>query len=133
MTRFNMQHKFVEFVPAILEEGVIYVSIEYGTASHLCCCGCGEKVVTPITPTDWKLIFNGETISLHPSIGNWSFKCRSHYFVKGNQIEWVGDMSDEQVEGIRNNDRKNKNQYLEERHTEKYSKGIIKTIKNWFK
>jgi Family of unknown function (DUF6527) len=35
---------------------------------NLCCCGCGEKVVTPLRPTDWKLIFDGKTISLDPSL-----------------------------------------------------------------
>ena len=60
--------------PDELEQGTIYVSIRFATASHLCCCGCGNKVVTPIRPTDWKLIFDGKTISLDPSIGNWSFR-----------------------------------------------------------
>jgi hypothetical protein len=27
---------FVEFVPEVLERGVLYVSEKYGTASHLC-------------------------------------------------------------------------------------------------
>src|ERR1039458_6166357 len=87
----KLSHKFVEFVPNVLEKGVLYVSITYGTASHLCCCGCGREVVTPITPTGWKLIFDGETVSLHPSIGNWNFPCRSHYWISNNRVEWAED------------------------------------------
>jgi len=34
-------------------------------------------VVTPLSPTGWSLIFDGETVSLYPSIGNWNFPCRS--------------------------------------------------------
>lgn len=86
-----MQHKFVEFIPDDISSGILYVSLNYRTAVHKCACGCGEEVVTPITPKDWKLTFNGEAISLHPSIGNWSFKCRSHYFVKNNKIAWCKD------------------------------------------
>ncbi|MFC4855982.1 DUF6527 family protein [Actinophytocola glycyrrhizae] len=29
---------------------------------------------------DQRRDFNGETVSLSPSIGNWSFPCRSHYY-----------------------------------------------------
>ena len=90
----KLSHKFVEFVPDVLEKGVLYVSITYGTASHLCCCGCGREVVTPITPTGWKLTFDGETVSLNPSIGNWNFPCRSHYWIKNDCAEWADEWSD---------------------------------------
>lgn len=129
----KVEHKFVKFVPAALEEGVVYVSIDYGTASHSCCCGCGEKVVTPITPTDWKIIFNGETISLHPSIGNWSFECRSHYWVRENQIVWVGDMSSDMVEAIRKHDRQNKNQFYNQKKLNQKPINLFTKLKNWFK
>ena len=60
----TLMHEFVEFIPDAIEEGKIYVSIEYATAVHKCACGCGKEVVTPLSPTDWKLIFDGKTISL---------------------------------------------------------------------
>ena len=82
----TMQHKFVEFIPDVIEEGVLYISIEYCTAIHKCVCGCGNEVVTPLSPTDWELTFNGKTVSLDPSIGNWSFKCQSHYWIAKNSI-----------------------------------------------
>jgi hypothetical protein len=83
----TLEHKFVEFVPEELQEGFIYISIRYKTASHLCACGCGTRVVTPITPKDWKVTFDGKTISLSPSIGNWNFPCKSHYYITKNVIE----------------------------------------------
>src|SRR5688572_12008813 len=85
----KLSHRFVKSVPEQLEEGVLYVSIEYATAIHRCCCGCGNEVVTPLSPKDWKLTFDGESVSLSPSIGNWSFKCRSHYWIARNRIRWV--------------------------------------------
>ena len=70
----KVRHEFVEFIPSTLNDGVLYISIPYATAVHKCCCGCGEKVVTPLTPTDWSLTFDGLTASLSPSIGNWGFQ-----------------------------------------------------------
>jgi len=96
-----VQYEFVEFIPEVLKEGVVYISLPYATASHKCCCGCGNVVVTPITPTDWKLTFDGETISLFPSIGNWSFPCRSHYWIRQNQVEWAESWSEEEIESGR--------------------------------
>ena len=33
----TLTHEFVEFIPDVIEEGKIYVSIEYATAVHKCC------------------------------------------------------------------------------------------------
>ena len=81
-------HKFVKSVPEVIVDGVIYVSVDYATAIHKCCCGCGNEVVTPLSPDDWELTFDGRTISLYPSIGNWNFKCQSHYWITKNTVEW---------------------------------------------
>ena len=105
---FRLEHRFVQHIPRSLEPGVLYVSIEYATAAHLCCCGCGEEVVTPLTPTDWKITFDGETISLWPSIGNWSFACRSHYVIeKGRALEAL-PWTDKRVRLGRRRDQANK-------------------------
>ena len=109
----ELKPEFVDLVPPDLEEGVLYVSMNYGTAIHLCACGCGEKAVTPLTPTDWKLIFDGETVSLWPSIGNWSFNCRSHYIVKKNKIRWAEDWSRSKVKANRDRQREEKQRYFE--------------------
>lgn len=90
-----MKHKFVEFIPDELEAGILYVSITYATVLHKCACGCGNEVVTPLSPSDWQLTFNGEAISLFPSIGNLSFLCRSHYWIKKNEVLWVEDWYEE--------------------------------------
>ena len=108
MRHMRLNHRFVEHIPERLEPGVLYVSMEYATSAHSCCCGCGEEVVTPFTPTDWKMTFDGETISLRPSIGNWTLRCRSHYVIDcGNVIE-AGPWSDEQIEAERRRDRASK-------------------------
>jgi hypothetical protein len=109
----ELKPEFVDLVPPDLEEGVLYVSMNYGTAIHLCACGCGEKAVTPLTPTDWKLIFDGETVSLWPSVGNWSFDCRSHYVVKKNKIRWAEDWSRSKVRANRDRQHGEKQRYFE--------------------
>lgn len=108
-----MQHEFVECVPAQLQEGVLYVSLAYATAVHKCACGCGHEVVTPFSPTDWHMVFNGETVSLAPSIGNWSFPCRSHYWIERGRVLWAGDMSDCQIEEGRSADVRRKAAYYD--------------------
>lgn len=90
MTRVvTLAHQFVDHAPETLEEGILYISIPFTSALHLCCCGCRREVVTPLTPCDWRLIFDGQTVSLEPSIGNWSFPCRSHYWIRRSTVRWI--------------------------------------------
>lgn len=119
----RLHHQFVEFIPSPLQHGTLYVSMEYATASHLCCCGCGERVVTPISPTDWSLIYNGDAISLRPSIGNWGYKCRSHYWIKEGRVVWAGSMSKQDIEAGRRADRAAKIKYFGQR-TEKTARQV---------
>src|SRR5690606_33566394 len=107
-----LQHKFVEFIPEHIEEGILYVSLEYCTAIHKCACGCGNEVVTPISPTDWKLSFNGKSVTLNPSIGNWSFECQSHYWIKNNKIEFASRWTQEKIEKGREKDLSLKDKYF---------------------
>lgn len=76
---------FVDSAPPQLEIGVLYISIRFKTALHLCCCGCGAEVVTPFSPAKWMLLFHGPSVSLYPSIGNWS-TCRAHYIIRENRV-----------------------------------------------
>ena len=79
---------FVEYIPADLAPGVLYVSMPYATALHLCACGCGSKTVTPLSATGWIMTFDG-TVTLRPSIGNGQFPCRSHYLIDHDDITWL--------------------------------------------
>ncbi len=83
----HLDHSFVRFIPDDLQDGVLYVSMEYKTVAHRCCCGCGEKVVTPISPAGWELTFDGRAISLSPSIGGGT--CNSHYFIRRGRVQWA--------------------------------------------
>ncbi|WP_080647942.1 DUF6527 family protein [Variovorax atrisoli] len=112
MKQSRMAHIFVNEVPTELAPGVLYVAMDCATAIHRCACGCGQEVVTPFSPTDWTLIFDGDTVSLDPSVGNWSLPCRSHYFIDRGAIAWAGNMSNAAIELGRARDRKNKSAYF---------------------
>ena len=104
----SLTPQFVEHFPERLEPGELYLAMEFATAAHLCACGCGNKVITPFSPTDWQMSFDGQTVSLKPSIGNWTFKCRSHYWVRSGSIEWSGDMSQDAIDAGRRRDKQAK-------------------------
>lgn len=97
-------HAFVSTLPEALDEGVLYISMRYATAAHKCFCGCGREVVTPLHPTKWQLLFDGKTVSLHPSVGSWSLPCRSHYWLRGGQIVWAAKWSRQEVAECRERD-----------------------------
>jgi hypothetical protein len=92
-----MRPKYVEFIPKALEDGVLYISNEFRTAIHRCCCGCGTKIVTPLHETEFSLVERGDNVSLHPSIGNWDHPCQSHYWIRDNQVIWAEAMTKEQI------------------------------------
>ena len=108
-----MVHKFVDNMPEHIDEGVLYVSIPFETVIHKCGCGCGNEVVTPLSPADWRLIFNGESISLEPSIGNWSFECQSHYWITKNEIIWSTRWDSKKIDQVRKEDLRDKIKYFD--------------------
>ncbi len=149
MKQTHLSHKLVEFIPEKLDAGVLYISRRYGTVAHKCCCGCGEEVITPLTPTDWSLRMDGNLVTLHPSIGNWSFNCQSHYWIRRSQVIWAEQMSQQEIERGRANERASKKAYFEEVNRKKIlhshtqnatnqtTNGLLlslwATIKRWWK
>lgn len=108
MRNNTIRHLFVERFPDHLEPGILYVSIKFANMSHLCCCGCGHEVITPLDPKDWQMIYDGKTISVHPSIGNWDLPCRSHYIIRNGRIHWAKGWTTSQIEAARRRDILNK-------------------------
>jgi hypothetical protein len=107
-----LAHEFVEYMPDQLKDGILYVSIPFATVAHKCCCGCGREVVTPLSPTDWKLIFDGQSVTLDPSIGNWSFPCKSHYWIRNGKVRWADMWTQEEIDAGRAADRMAKQKHF---------------------
>ncbi len=111
MERINL--KRVEFMPMSLDAGVLYVSEKYKVAAHLCPCGCGNKVVTPLGPAEWWFSEDEGQPTLYPSLGNWQLPCRSHYWILFGEIEWSYQWSEEQIEAGRENEELRRHFYYE--------------------
>ena len=119
---------FVDIIPDRLEEGTLYICERYNTAIHKCCCGCGEEVVTPLTPAGWSVTKQGDRVSLSPSIGNWDYECRSHYLIISNQVVWAGALSQRQVEQVKARDKADNEAYIAAVNLKKYREASL-----WFR
>jgi hypothetical protein len=95
--------EFVVSFPPTLEPGVLYVSTRFSSAAHLCACGCCREVVTPISPAQWILTFDG-SVSLRPSIGNWAFPCESHYVIDQGEVRWERSFTRHEARSNRQSD-----------------------------
>lgn len=129
---------FVEFIPENIEDGKLYISEVYQTAIHKCCCGCGEEVVTPLSPADWQLRKVGQKVSLRPSIGNWNYRCKSHYFITENRIEWAKKFSQEQIYEVQRRDKVAKQKLIASKNrwqtnSPRNSEGVLISLWNWVK
>jgi hypothetical protein len=111
--RLRFRHEVVAALPEALRPSVLYVTADGDVAGHLCACGCGREVITPLSPTDWSIDFGQQGATLMPSIGNWAFPCRSHYFIENGAVWWAGDMSNRAIALGRHRDKASKQRYYE--------------------
>jgi hypothetical protein len=102
----------VKFLPQELDSGILYFSKKYGIAGHLCPCGCGNKVITPIGRTEWHLKVKNDKPTLYPSLGNWQLSCRSHYWIIDGEIEWSYQWDDDQIKRGQNAENRRRKNYL---------------------
>jgi uncharacterized protein DUF6527 len=65
--------------------------------AHCCCCGCGLEVSLPLAPFEWKLTFDGRSVSLWPSIGRADWPCKSHYWIRDGRVVWAEELSPKAV------------------------------------
>ena len=110
--KLMIEVNFVEFIPSKMTKNTLYVSMKYKTAKHLCFCGSGSYVVTPLSPARWQISFDGETVSLFPSVGNLGQKCNSHYWIKRNKIIWDRKFSKGEIQLNRKRDKERVENYI---------------------
>jgi hypothetical protein len=126
-----IKHEFVEFIPEVLAPGVVYVSIPYATAAHGCFCGCGSKVVTPLSRRGWSVTYDGESVTLYPSIGNYGLPCQSHYFIRNDQVVWAPRLSCEDKDADRVRDGLLPTEDLREAHEDQQPLGFGGRFLRW--
>lgn len=130
MKQFSIKPRLVEFIPTHLEDGVLYVSEKYQTAIHKCCCGCGQEVVTPLSSAQWQVRIVGEKVTLYPSIGNWNSKCKSHYWIKKNQIVWADSMTESQIRQVKKRDHNDLQKLINDSNLKKIGEPEKDQLKN---
>lgn len=121
----------VQYIPKKLEPGILYVSEEFGAAVHLCACGCGSKVSTPLGPTDWKFYNTASGPTLNPSVGNWQLPCQSHYWIRNGEVVWYGRWTQEQIEAGRQADLENTQAYYDALQPER--RGVLHRLWKWIR
>lgn len=117
-------------IPRELEPGVLYVSEEFEFAAHLCACGCGSKIKTPLGPTEWEFTDTKGGPTLFPSIGNWQQKCESHYWITRGEVRWAPKWSKEEIHEGRQREQERREQYYEELYRDKDSKWLQRLWRN---
>lgn len=127
--RFTLER--VHYMPTTLQPGVLYVSDEYGAAAHLCACGCGSKVRTPIGPTEWGIKETPLGPSLSPSVGNWQLPCRSHYWISQGEVCWAEQWTREEIAAGYLCDEERRREYYERRAMRRV--GNLQKLWNWIK
>ena len=61
-----------------------------------------------------QVTFDGESVTLNPSVGNWNQDCRSHYVIERNRVIECGQWSDAHVEAERRRDKRAKAAYYDQ-------------------
>lgn len=117
---------YVDSFPKVLDEGVLYISRQFSTACHRCCCGCGTKIVTPLRQTEYRLTDFAGRVSLYPSVGNWNHPCRSHYVIRNGQVLRAGAMDQAEIDEGRARDEAGKRAYYSQR-----SQSWLTHIRDW--
>lgn len=88
----TLEPTFVDTIPTQggeMQEGRLYVSIKEMSAVHLCACGCGRKVVTPLGKNGWSLLLSEGAITIRPEMGCASLKCGAKYNITNNKVQWA--------------------------------------------
>lgn len=124
MKQTQLFPQYVEYIPEQLSDGYLYICEQYKIVAHKCCCGCGEEVITPLSAAEWSIRKEGNTVTLHPSIGNWSFKCQSHYWIRNNQVIWAKAMSQQEIKRVRARDAADKAKHIAHINQQKEAKAI---------
>ena len=130
--------KFVECIPTEgkdLIPGIVYISMKHNMVVHRCPCECGGLSEFMLDPIRFRMEYDGRSVTFEPSIGNSNLQCRSHYWIRDNQIQWCSPMEDWETKQAQ---RRELSRALEVREAEEWNrkKGIGKLWKRfgrWWK
>ena len=127
--KIRLQH--VQYMPKSLKLGVLYVSEQFGAAAHLCACGCGSKIRTPLGPTEWSVEEADGGPTLRPSVGNWQQACQSHYLITRGEVLWCEQWSAEQIAAGRHREEERRREYYDA--LDRKRGGVVQKLWRWMK
>ena len=61
----------------------------------------------------WRVIKHDSTVSLWPSVGNWKYACRSHYWITESHIVIAPPMANSEITAVKQRDRRDKEVYIQ--------------------
>lgn len=128
MRQLSFVPLYVEVMPEDIEPGNLYISKRFRTAAHLCACGCGLRVVTPLKPAKWQLSEVGGLVSLSPSVGRWQLPCKSHYWIHESKVLWSTAFSEEEMQSVLERDRRELSAYYAARRKPRWLPGVVWTL-----
>ena len=86
--RVILKPEFVEQFPRDdFRQDTLYISMKFRMVALKCPCGCGFVSYLSLSPDGRKLEFDGEHITLKPSVGS-KRPCGSHYHIVRNEVVW---------------------------------------------
>ena len=119
----------VHYMPQDLSPGVLYVSEEFGAAAHLCACGCGTKVRTPLGPTEWSLEGTDDGPTLRPSVGSWQLACQSHYLITDGEVIWARQWTTEEIADGRRREEERRRAYYDS--LDRKRRSVLRRLLRW--
>jgi hypothetical protein len=126
--RFEMRR--VHYMPKDLKPGILYVSEEFEIAIHLCACGCGSKIKTPLGVTEWSVRETNSGPTLRPSVGNWQEACQSHYWISSGEVEWAAKWTPEEIAAGRRHEQERRHAHYNA--IERKRGGVVRRSWRWF-
>lgn len=81
-------YQAVDRIPKQLSPGVVFHSEEYEVGALLCACGCGHRV-SLLVPDSHQITSVGGLATIHPSISVCDAPCKSHFFIRAGEVEWL--------------------------------------------
>ena len=121
----------VQYMPKDLNPGVLYVSEQFGAVAHLCACGCGAKIRTPLGPTEWSIEETDNGPTLRPSVGNWQQACQSHYLITRGEVIWAAPWTAEQIADVQRSEEERRCEYYEALARKRG--GVVQKLWRWMK
>ena len=82
------RYQAVDRIPKQLSPGIVYCSEEYEIGALLCACGCGHRV-SLLVPDSHRITSEGGLATIYPSISVCDAPCKSHYFIRAGDVEWL--------------------------------------------